>query len=298
MLNIEETTKRQHKLDEIIRRLSEHCCTNDEIKENTKTLECLYNGGFRHQYSHFFPLLVDMEEEQKEYVIDFLLDNLKEICKYIETLNNDGHLDNLYCSILKLTDHLNLEYARYCTSISNQEQIKDLEKQNERTTKALQKANKDLNCSNKEFKHIIRPQLKNATKKLNSVQTELIAVLSIFSAIVVTFSGSMSFIGGALQGMEKAPFAKSIFFISLCGFVLFNLVYLMMYLVAKITERNIYARCKTPDCSCKSTCWGINKIRKRLPYVFWTNVALLIILFFSFCANIVPTCINNIIFFF
>ena len=140
--------------------------------------------------------------------------------------------------------------------------------------------------------------MKNATKKLNLVQTELIAVLSIFSAIVVTFSGSMSFIGGALQGMEKAPFAKSIFFISLCGFVLFNLVYLMMYLVAKITERNIYARCKTPDCSCKSTCCGINKVRKRLPYVFWTNVALLIILFISFCANIVPTCINNIIFFF
>lgn len=283
MLNIEETTKRQQKLDEIIRRLSEHCCTNDEIKENTKTLECLYDGGFRHQYSHFFPLLVGMEEEQKEYVIDFLLDNLKEICKYIETQNNDGHLDNLYYSILKLTDHLNLEFARYCTSISNQEQIKDLEKQNEKTTKALQKANDELELS---------------TKKLQSVQTELIAVLSIFSAIVVTFSGSMSFIGGALQGMEKAPFAKSIFFISLCGFVLFNLVYLMMYLVAKITERNIYARCKTPDCSCKSTCWGINKIRKRLPYVFWTNVALLIILFISFCANIVPTCINNIIFFF
>ncbi len=294
-MNKQNTFERQ---DLLIKKLKELAkCLSDEVFGNIAAEICdIYKDNFRHSYSTFFPKVVYEIGKNKTDDVDleYLANNLQKLQDY-----SDKNCDeNVQKSIFKLNDHINLEIARYNTYMASQDQIKDLEKRYKSTTEALEKANENLNLSNKEFNDNIQPELKNATKKLNSVQTELIAVLSIFSAIVVTFSGSMSFIGGALQGMEKAPFAKSIFFISLCGFVLFNLVYLMMYLVAKITERNIYARCKTPDCSCKSTCWGINKIRKRLPYVFWTNVALLIILFISFCANIVPTCINNIIFFF
>lgn len=280
LVNANEINLKQNELNNLLKELAK--CKDDKTFKDLSIKICdIYKVEFRHSYSSFFPNVINeigKEDDGKE-ALELLANNLQSLYNYSITLGNKSLSD----SIFKLNDHINLEIARYNTFTSNQEQIKDLEKQNKSTINALNDASSKLDDS---------------TKKLQSVQTELIAVLSIFSAIVVTFSGSMSFIGGALQGMEKAPFAKSIFFISLCGFVLFNLVYLMMYLVAKITERNIYARCKTPDCSCESTCWGINKIRKRLPYVFWTNVALLIILFISFCANIVPICINNIIFFF
>ena len=66
------------------------------------------------------------------------------------------------------------------------------------------------------------------------------------------------------------------------GLIVFNTIFLMLYIVGKITNRNIYARCKTKDCSCgengEPTCWGINRIRKRLPYVFWLNLTFLLLI--------------------
>lgn len=60
-----------------------------------------------------------------------------------------------------------------------------------------------------------------------------------------------------------------------CGMVLFNTIFLMMYMVSKITERSIYAKCLTENCSCEGQnckCSGIKRIRKRLPYVYYFNV--------------------------
>ena len=58
----------------------------------------------------------------------------------------------------------------------------------------------------------------------------------------------------------------------ICGMVIFNTIFLLMYLVGKITNRNIYAKCTTEDCSCEKKCRGIEKIIKRLPYVYWFNL--------------------------
>lgn len=280
LVNANEINLKQNNLNNLLKELAK-CKDDTTFADLAKKICNIYDVNFRHSYSSFFPNVINEigKEDNGKEALELLANNLQSLYNYSITLGSK----NLSDSIFKLNDHINLEIARYNTFTSNQEQIKDLEKQNKSTIEALNNASSKLDDS---------------TKKLQSVQTELIAVLSIFSAIVMSFFGGMNFIGGALQGMEKAPFAKSIFFISLCGFVLFNLVYLMMYLVAKITERNIYARCKTPDCSCESTCWGINKIRKRLPYVFWTNVALLILLIISFCANIFSTYNSSIIFFF
>ena len=107
-----------------------------------------------------------------------------------------------------------------------------------------------------------------------------------------SFSGSLSFIGNALNGMSNTSFFKAVFFILLCGMVVFNLIFLMMYIVGKITGRNIYARCESEDCSCdpsgKPKCKGITRIKKRLPYIFWMNISLLILM----ALDIVMWCLN------
>lgn len=267
-----ERSKKQELLGTYICDLAETCFNNDKVIEMTDNFKTLYVDGFRHQYSQFFPLILNMEKDEKEYSVDFLLNNLNEICMYIERQNIDGSLEYLYNSVLKLYDHLNLEIARYSSYTANQEKIKDIEQRIKLSTENLNQAKIELNKS---------------TRKMQSVQTELIAVLSIFSAIVMSFFGGMNFIGGALQGMENAPFAKSLFFIALCGFVVFNLIYLMMYLVSKITDRNIYARCKTENCTCTNPCNGLKKIYKRLPYVFWINIVLILILSVGLVLNFI-----------
>ena len=118
------------------------------------------------------------------------------------------------------------------------------------------------------------------------MQGELIAVLSIFAAIVMTFSGGLNILNGVLAASNNLRFSERILFLLICGFILINFIFAMMYFVAKITDRSIYARCETDSCTCKNNkspkCRGITRIRKRLPYVFWLN---LVILFFM-CLDI------------
>lgn len=248
----------QKQLNSLLKELATKKTDNIEIIANQICEIYSTHPSFRHRYSDFLPLILEVAKEDSNQgynieKIDPFGENLNKLKEYVK--NKEDIKENVLKSIFKLTDHINLEIGRFKESIAKEDRIKILEKQNTKTTN----------------------ELNRAIRKLHSVQTELIAVLSIFAAIVLTFSGSMSFIAGALQCMEKTPFLKATFFIALCGFIIFNLIYLMIYLVAKITERNIYAQCKTENCiSCGKKCIGINKIRKRLPYVFWTNIFLII----------------------
>ncbi len=115
--------------------------------------------------------------------------------------------------------------------------------------------------------------LKKASKKADSIQTELIAVLSVFAAIVVTFSGGFTFLGSVMSSINDVIYYEAVALEAIiCGIVIFNTIFLLMYMVGKITNRNIYARCTTEDCSCENKCSGLERIRKRLPYVFYFNI--------------------------
>lgn len=194
-----------------------------------------------------------------------MLNNLREIYKFIKNNSKDNNSE-LADWLLKLIDTADLEQARYNIYSSNDKKIQDME------SVIKQNSEKMSDMNNK---------LTGMTEKFSSLQTEYVAVLGIFASIILAFSGSMSFIGSALQGIEKAPFCKSVFFISLCGFVVLNLIFLVLYIVAKIMERNIYARCMTLDCTCPSRCGSFNRVRKRFPYIFWTNVILLVAMVLS-----------------
>ena len=115
--------------------------------------------------------------------------------------------------------------------------------------------------------------LEAASKQASSMQTEVISVLSIFAGIAFVFSGGMSFLGSAITSINNATnYELVVLVILLCGLVMFNTIFLMMYLVGRITNRNIFTHCKTSDCTCQKQCGGLSKIRKRLPYVFYFNL--------------------------
>ena len=103
----------------------------------------------------------------------------------------------LYQPLMKLSDHVNLEIGRYSYYSINEQKVSDLEKKNQTLQEDLKQATKELN---------------NAKQSVSSVQTELIAVLSIFAAIVLTFSGSLSLLGSVFSEISKAPVFKSILF--------------------------------------------------------------------------------------
>jgi hypothetical protein len=105
--------------------------------------------------------------------------------------------------------------------------------------------------------------------------------LSIFAAIVLAFSGSLSFIGSALTGMANVSAFKSVFIVALCGLVVFNLIFLLLYIVGKLTGRSIYTDFGQENSDIEKCTW-IGKVRRRLPYVFWINICLLLIMLGDF----------------
>jgi exonuclease VII small subunit len=266
-------------------------------------------------------MLVEIDEEESELGLDFLSTNIRKVRKYVERkcAAGDTTYDSLYKPMMKLSDHLSLEIARYSHFISQNRQImdltdkhQDLQAQLAETTERLHEATAKLDQANARFSQTeikltdAETKLTDAETKLKTIETDLptaksdldtvkkslasihidiIAVLSIFASIVLTFSGSMTVLGSALTGMQEVHAFKATFFVLLCGLVLGNVIFVMMHLVGKLTDRSIYVPCKTKQCSCENNktpeCRGLTRLRKRLPYIFWLNVILISLMFFD-----------------
>ena len=295
---IEESRRRQAKLVEHLKQMASNCMEGEDIREKALKFKALYTGGFRHNYNEFFPLIVEFSKEDNAYDLDFLSNNLQEMRNMVERDYIDGEKEfrGLYLPLTKLSDHLNLEIGRYSYYSKNEDRVKDLETRNSTLHAQMKAATEELEAASEEFKAASN-DLNMAQKKIASVQTELISVLSIFAAIVLTFSGGISFLGNALVGMQAAPFFKSVFFVLLCGFILCNAIFLMMYLVGKITSRNIYAKCQSEDCTCGENgtpkCRGITRLRKRLPYIFWLNVTIVIMIVLDAGIWFLASCLSS-----
>lgn len=259
-----EKSRRQDELEKLIRSLSKKLLVELEIREMLLQLLEIYRGGFRHSYSGFFPLIVLISKSTEQESIDFLSDNLEIIHEYIEKdfVSGEKEFKDIYDQLNKLCDHLTVEIGRWNYYSQNEQKIEDIKSRTTVLNDEMSKATKEL---------------QRASKQASSIQTELIAVLSIFAAIVLTFSGGFTFLGSIIGAVNDARHYEAIILVAIvCGMIIFNTIFLLMYLVGKITERNIYARCDTLDCSCRKRCGGLKRIRKRLPYVFYFNVVCII----------------------
>ena len=277
----DERKRRQDKLVENIFGLSKRLLDDKtEVRRVALELKEIYTSDFRHSYSEFFPLILHIQDEKTEYSLDFLSENLESLRTYVETdfLDGTNEFKDMHKNFDKLCDHLNLEIGRVTYYSQNEKRTEDL-------SKRMESANKDM-CE-------AAIKLEKASKKAESIQTELLSILSIFAAIVIAFSGGLSFLGGTLSGASDTYICKMILLLLMCGFVLFNTIFLLMYLVGKIIGRSIYANCMSEGCTCKKgdkpKCNGINRIRKRLPYVFYINILMLILTI----ADIVVWCVDK-----
>ena len=259
----------QKALNDILFELSKKLHDDEVIETYVVKLNDIYAKGFRHFYSHFFALITRIVDERQSTGLETLLENLQIIQqKLFEKSSTDSSFKETSKSIDKVYDHLNLEVSRWNEYAASQSELGSIKNQITETELAL---------------HDAVLNLEEAKDKAASLQTEIITVLSIFSAIVIATVGSFSYISSALAGMQNTHIFKSSIIVLISGILIFNTIALLMYLIAKITGRSIYAACETPDCTCtnkkgKIKCWGITRIRRRLPYIFWFNILFLLLM--------------------
>ena len=264
----EEMRNRQEKLSENIYRLSKKPLDKDskEHVEIVNSLKMIYQDGFKHSYSDFFPVLLNIFKEDNDYDKNYLSNNLELIRELLEADFSAGKHEykEIYSQVVKLCDHLNLQISEMEYFSATESMVKD-------ASVEMKQAEENLST--------VKSELEIANKHASTLQTELITVLGIFAAIIMTFSGGFSLLGGVMSAISEAhDYEMIVLGAIICGMVMFNTLFLMMYLIGKITDRNIYARCRTENCSCEDRvkCSGISRIKKRLPYVFYFNILCMI----------------------
>lgn len=269
------TSEQQSKINEFIVDLAKGCYSQEDIVEKVKTGLCdIYSdAGFRHSYSQIFATIKKEIVEEKTGNVDFLSENIGTLIAWNERPNTKWSetveaSENIRSKINKLCDHVMLEVSRISYYNNLGSKYEDINEKLKKTTTSLSIASKAL---------------KSAKQKIDFLRAESITVLSIFAAILLASLGGLNFLNSTLKSINDVSIFRLIAICCICGFVLFNTTFMLIYMAARIMDRSIHSFCSDAieghDCmtenKCNKDCWGINRIRKRLPYVFWVNAILI-----------------------
>jgi TPP-dependent 2-oxoacid decarboxylase len=142
---IRESQRRQEALKKYLLKMAKSSMDEQEIHSMATRLKALYTSNFRHSYSAFFPIILEIGKNESEYSLDFLTTNLESTRALVEEdyveveaePKKELEFKGLYMPLQKLSDHINLEVARYSYYSISEQKVKDLEAKNKRLQQDL-----------------------------------------------------------------------------------------------------------------------------------------------------------------
>ena len=222
-LSNEIIAEKEAKLFEVLNILS---CELDEETANDTLNECvlkliqIYDHNYRQQYSRLYPYLAEVCYGDL-YNLEALIFNIELLRIHVrDSLENEiEYPEYLYGALIKLSDHINLEYQRYVDTKELRDQIEESFMESENLRDQIE---------------YLETGLKKAKKKASKIQTEMVMILAIFAAIIMAFSGGLTILGGSLTSMFSVDPFKLAFVVLLCGIIVFNTIASLMHAVNKI----------------------------------------------------------------
>lgn len=219
-------------------------------------LEIVYKDNkYRHSYfeiSCFLEneLLLDQRDELNETMLKILDESERR-------LKQNQIKQELQKKILKLSDHISLETLR----LSRMDKIKYI---GDQTSEKIAKNNELIG----EYKK----KVKNFEKKINNANAHAITILGIFSGLVIGFATGSDLLIAAISDINS-PIYKIALIILIVGFVLFNVVFLLMYCISKVSGFSVSTQCANESCfDCSKCKFAIARLKRKYPLVFWYNI--------------------------
>lgn len=275
-MEMREEQRKRRKFKEIIKEMK----AEQKVFKNKTKLEKVYNElkdiyttntdetAFRHYYSDIFSVLSELKNDGFE--LDIIGENLKMVYEYCEKMGDRELVKN----VRKFLDHTNLEISRinYINAIEQRMNITD-----ESIGNRIIDINTQVDDAAKGVDEL--------KEKVHSSYSDFVSILGIFSAIVLVFFGGTSIFGNVISSMQETDIEKTILICSITGLVVFDIIFMFIYFLAKLLNRNIAA----------TTEWVsyepiFVRFSKRYPIVFWFNMILGIVLIISLLYLI---CING-----
>lgn len=225
--------------------------------EMYKRLEALYyspnkEDRYRHFYSDIFTVLTQIQQASNQGDINILGQNLSLIRAGYNPQNRDeqGNIIDISDSIRKLYDHVSLDIARISYSdagdrkTAGETAIVDMQSQLNQIKTEIDKAKIAQN---------------NVEAELGKQQREYIAILGIFAAIVLAFTGGIAFSTSVLKSINTVSVYRITMVSLIIGLVLINVLFGLFYYVDRLVN-------------------GLQKNRKKLKPLLFSNAILCVLL--------------------
>lgn len=271
-MNNNEYLEKSEQLNALLKELSnDPQLTEERMSKYLDEFQCIYSNDFRHDYSAVTRILFSIEMERD--LRDFMVSNIKDIYYKSKQLDEEkGRRRESFRtkSLKKLADHINLENIRLKELIRISNEVSTANEVAATTIKEL--ANDKIKIADLNKKIVeAEEQMKKINSTMKNSTTESITILSIFAGVVMAFTGGFSYISQAIAALNQIGPYRAGIFITLIGMVMFDVVFLLLYMIAKLTERPIASsgKCCNPKygCNCKSIECSVN----RYPYLVWFN---------------------------
>ena len=298
----EKNTKLNQLIDEMCNK--EFATDISKINAWIQTLNRIYANGYRHRYSNILLQIQAIIDNNDSETLETLGENLNvlkdAINSQIKANSEDANLKNTYNGFCKFSDHIALEIGRFnflnthFNNTSNNTVATSLGTENSSELNQLKDNIQKLSSAIDKMRPITlqaKKELDNLDSKLESNKISSITTLTIFSAVVLAFSGGITFEAGIFKGLENTSVYRLVNTIALTGFILFNTIFALLYLVGKLSGKNISTKCKyyadfnssegkmrCGDGFCGKCCHSVSipcRIFHKYSYVFFVDIVLL-----------------------
>lgn len=259
-------------IENILGGINENYLSEEQQKSVLDSLNALFSNGEKRNYSDSYILVNGlMSNPQKQ---EYVSANLTALYDANER-NSLQYKDD----IRKTLDYCKLEAMRYMSihnlidgSDSKMASIMDrMDNVDKRSTHYEQ--------DSKEIK-----------KAMDESTSRSVTILSIFAGVVISFVGGLSLLGSAFTSIQSnASIYRILFMLTLVGFVIYNIIISLMFVVSRFNGRDIGVRCKYRyDChACHHArpgkisrvfCQAVNKY----PYIFCVDAFLVYVMYVVF----------------
>lgn len=233
-----ENSKRKHEFRKILFELSTFNQGNYE--KILKNIYKYYLENKRHRYSHISDFLNEQSESNNELIdailynidqIEYRLSNEEDLRKLLEKYHKEEFKEYdemdyecLISKLEKLYDHIALEKSRINLSKKNEDRI---------NTHIIENLNDSVEKTTR--------NLENRSDQIqNNLNTNVISIVGIFSAIIFVFFGGLSNASAIISSLnKKIEICKTMFLLMGIGLVMFNVIFLLLYSISKLTNKNI-----------------------------------------------------------
>lgn len=203
-------------------------------------LEAIYhpdnpNEKFRHYYSDIFKVLAAIKNDEELGDINVLGQNITIVLQRYkpERYDKNGELIDISDSLQKLYDHINLDIARilYIESSGFKAIGGD----------TIDELNAKIAKADDELKNVLKIQ-EELEDEIHQQQKEYIAILGIFAAIVLTFTGSIAFSSSVLNNINGASIYRVMLITLILGFVINNVLLGLFYYINGIIKNKKHSK--------------------------------------------------------